>query len=68
MTQADFTVSTQQFYNDVYEAMAQSLGEAWKGLNKQLADRGKLLDESVGFYQRGKEVGLAAMSIVITRM
>ena len=56
MTQADFTVSTQQFYGDVYEAMAQSLAEAWRGLNKQLADRGKLLDESVAFHQNAKEV------------
>ena len=56
LTQADFLVSTQQFYEDVYEAMAQSLGEAWKDLNLQLEERRQLLDQAVAFHQNAAEV------------
>ncbi|XP_071940991.1 triple functional domain protein-like [Antedon mediterranea] len=55
LTQGDNLVSTQQFYNDVYEAMAQSLGEAWQDLNKQLQDRRNLLDEAINFYQLSED-------------
>ncbi|XP_033111497.1 triple functional domain protein-like [Anneissia japonica] len=51
LTQGDHLVSTEQFYSDVYEAMSQSLGEAWQDLNRQLQDRRNLLDEATDFYQ-----------------
>ncbi|XP_064598296.1 coiled-coil domain-containing protein 141-like isoform X2 [Liolophura sinensis] len=36
---------------EVYAAMAESLGEAWKDLNAKLEYRTQLLDESISFYQ-----------------
>lgn len=57
LSQADNQVSTQQFYGDVYAAMAKSLGQAWQDLTKQMQTRQKLLDQAVEFYQGAKRVG-----------
>lgn len=38
----------------VYEAMAESLGTAWKELNRQLQMRGFLLTETKRFYELAK--------------
>jgi hypothetical protein len=35
----------------VYEAMAESLGVAWKELNRQLELRGYILEDTLRFYQ-----------------
>lgn len=40
----------------VYEAMADSLGAAWKDLNRQLQLRANLLENSVNFYNWAKKV------------
>ncbi|PIK60931.1 hypothetical protein BSL78_02105 [Apostichopus japonicus] len=56
LSQADFNISTQQFYNDVYEAMAHSLGEAWRDLNRLLEKRKQLLDDAVNFHKNIKDV------------
>nr|XP_006823021.1 PREDICTED: titin-like [Saccoglossus kowalevskii] len=55
LTQADTLIASQQTYSEVYEAMAESLGEAWKDLNAQLEDRRTLLDQSVAFHQSAQE-------------
>ncbi|XP_041477901.1 uncharacterized protein LOC121425834 isoform X6 [Lytechinus variegatus] len=55
LTQADNQVSTQQFYGDVYAAMAKSLGQAWKDLTRQMETRQKLLDQAVDFYRGAKQ-------------
>lgn len=41
----------------VYEAMAESLGSAWKALNRQLALRSKLLQEAVAFFTSVNQYG-----------
>lgn len=52
LARADHLV-TQQTEPDVhvYEAMAESLGLAWKELNRQLQMRGYLLAETLKFYE-----------------
>lgn len=56
LSQADFNISTQQFYNDVYEAMAHSLGEAWRDLNRLLEKRKQLLEDAVNFHKNINDV------------
>lgn len=56
LSQADFNISTQQFYNDVYEAMAHSLGEAWRDLNRLLEKRKQLLADAVNFHRNIRDV------------
>ncbi len=52
MAQADHLVTEQKEPEvAVYEAMADSLGSAWKELNRQLQLRGNLLEETVKFYE-----------------
>lgn len=57
--QADTLIHVQkeQKASEVYQAMAESLGEAWKDLNAQLELRKVLLDQSVAFHQVADEVG-----------
>ncbi|CAH1249860.1 MYLK [Branchiostoma lanceolatum] len=49
--QADNVVINKEPDLDVYEAMAESLGEAWKDLNAQLEDRRLLLDAAILFHE-----------------
>ncbi|CAH1789041.1 unnamed protein product, partial [Owenia fusiformis] len=51
LTRADTLASQQQNYTEVYAAMAESLGEAWKDLNSQLDFRKMLLDQSIEFHK-----------------
>uniref|UniRef100_A0A914XRR6 DUF7799 domain-containing protein n=1 Tax=Plectus sambesii TaxID=2011161 RepID=A0A914XRR6_9BILA len=52
LAQADRLVTEQQEPEvAVYEAMADSLGSAWKDLNRQLQLRGNLLEETLRFYE-----------------
>ncbi|CAF5118004.1 unnamed protein product, partial [Rotaria magnacalcarata] len=50
LTRADDLVTQQKSYNEVYEAMARSLGEAWKELNLQLEGRRNLLNQAIRFH------------------
>jgi trehalose/maltose hydrolase-like predicted phosphorylase len=50
LTRADDLVSQQKSYNEVYEAMARSLGEAWKELNLQLEGRRNLLNQAIRYH------------------
>ena len=38
----------------VYEAMAESLGVAWRELNRQLDLRGYILEDTLNFYQEAE--------------
>lgn len=49
LNQADQLISTQRPRAEVYAAMAESLGLAWKELNQQLETRKMLLDLAVAF-------------------
>eukprot|EP00058_Branchiostoma_floridae_P012492 XP_002597980.1 hypothetical protein BRAFLDRAFT_79788 [Branchiostoma floridae] len=53
--QADNVVINKEPDLDVYEAMAESLGEAWKDLNAQLEDRRLLLDAAILFHESVKQ-------------
>jgi len=50
LTRADDLVTQQKSYNEVYEAMARSLGEAWKELNLQLEGRRNLLNQAIRYH------------------
>lgn len=50
MTRADDLVTQQKSYSEVYEAMARSLGEAWKELNVQLEGRRNLLNQALRYH------------------
>jgi trehalose/maltose hydrolase-like predicted phosphorylase len=50
LTRADDLVNQQKSYNEVYEAMARSLGEAWKELNLQLEGRRNLLNQAIRYH------------------
>jgi hypothetical protein len=56
LTRADQLV-TEQKDSDiyVYEAMAESLGVAWKELNRQLELRGYILEDTLRFYQLAED-------------
>ena len=49
LNQADQLISTQRPRAEVYAAMAESLGLAWKELNQQLETRKSLLDLAVAY-------------------
>jgi len=49
LNQADQLISTQRPRAEVYAAMAESLGMAWKELNQQLETRKALLDLAVTY-------------------
>ena len=50
LRQADQMIVTQQPKAEVYSAMAESLGQAWKDLNKVLEERKTLLDLNFSFH------------------
>ena len=56
LARADDLTTQNRTYQEVYEAMAQSLGEAWKDLNRQLEYRKMLLDQSIAFHQSALKV------------
>uniref|UniRef100_A0A0M3IMF2 Spectrin repeat-containing domain protein n=1 Tax=Ascaris lumbricoides TaxID=6252 RepID=A0A0M3IMF2_ASCLU len=56
LAKADNLVTQQQEPDVlVYEAMAESLGSAWKELNRQLQMRGYLLKEALKFYEYAQQ-------------
>ncbi|KAK3875075.1 hypothetical protein Pcinc_020036 [Petrolisthes cinctipes] len=55
LNQADQLISTQHPRAEVYAAMAESLGLAWKGLNAQLETRKEILDMGVAFHTRAQQ-------------
>lgn len=59
MTRADDVVSQQKSYNEVYEAMARCLGEAWKELNLQLEGRRNLLNQAIRYHTMCERVSVA---------
>jgi len=59
LTRADDLVTQQQSYNEVYEAMARSLGEAWKELNLQLEGRRILLNQAIRYHTIAARVRLS---------
>jgi len=59
LARADDLTTQNRTYQEVYEAMAQSLGEAWKDLNRQLEYRKMLLDQSIAFHQSALKVNSA---------
>ena len=56
LARADDIASQQKDYQEVYQAMAESLGEAWKDLNAQLEYRKLLLDQAIAFHQSANSV------------
>ena len=50
LNQADQLISTQHPRAEVYAAMAESLGLAWKDLNSQLETRKEILEMGVTFH------------------
>ena len=57
LAQADDLANQNKTYQEVYAAMAESLGEAWRDLNKQLEYRKMLLDQSIAFHESAQQVG-----------
>ena len=53
---ADDLAKKEETYQEVYAAMAASLGEAWKDLNAQLDFRMMLLNQSIAFHQSAEQV------------
>jgi hypothetical protein len=51
LSRADDLAAQNRSYQEVYAAMAESLGEAWKDLYKQLEYRKTLLDQSIAFHE-----------------
>ena len=58
LARADDLATQNKSYQEVYAAMAKSLGEAWKDLNKQLECRKMLLDQSIAFHESAAMVGI----------
>ena len=58
LTRADDLVTQQRTYSEVYEAMARSLGEAWKELNLQLEGRRNLLNQALRYHTISGRVSL----------
>ncbi|KAI6225468.1 hypothetical protein M3Y99_01339800 [Aphelenchoides fujianensis] len=62
LTRADQLVTEQKDHDVyVYQAMAESLGVAWKDLNRQLELRGYVLEDTLRFYEqaeRHEQVGI----------
>ena len=56
LTRADDLATQNKSYQEVYAAMAESLGEAWKDLNRQLDYRKMLLDQSISFHESAQQV------------
>ncbi|XP_067120871.1 titin [Centruroides vittatus] len=55
LRQADELISTQQPRAEVYAAMAENLGLAWKDLNNQLEQRRQILEQAVTFHSRVRD-------------
>ena len=51
LKQADQLISNQRPRAEVYAAMAQSLGQAWKDLNAFLEQRRLILELNVAFHR-----------------
>lgn len=60
LAQADELISTQQPKQEVYGAMADSLGQAWRDLNDLLEYRRLLLERAVAFHRQVAEVRIYA--------
>lgn len=56
LARADDLAVQNTSYQEVYSAMAKSLAEAWKDLNKQLEYRKMLLDQSIAFHESALQV------------
>lgn len=52
LRQADHLISTQRPRAEVYSAMAESLGRAWKDVNQHLETRKQILDLNVLYWER----------------
>ncbi|XP_035212204.1 muscle M-line assembly protein unc-89-like isoform X2 [Stegodyphus dumicola] len=52
LRQADDLISTQKPRGEVYSAMAENLGLAWKDLNAQLEQRRQILEQAVAFFSK----------------
>jgi hypothetical protein len=68
LSKADDLATQQQTGGEVYHAMAESLGEAWKDLNAQLDLRRMLLDQSLAFHQSAKDVSIINCILVCFNM
>ncbi|KAE8746085.1 hypothetical protein FOCC_FOCC007209, partial [Frankliniella occidentalis] len=55
LRQADQLISTQGARPEVYAAMAESLGAAWKDVNHHLDTRKRVLDLNVNYHSRAEE-------------
>lgn len=55
LRQADQLISTQRPRAEVYAAMAESLGRAWKDVNATLELRKQILDLNVLYHRRAQE-------------
>lgn len=51
LKQADQLIATQRPRAEVYAAMAESLGQAWKDLNSFLEQRKVILEYNVSFHR-----------------
>lgn len=51
LKQADQLIATQRPRAEVYAAMAESLGQAWKDLNSFLEQRRVILEYNVAFHR-----------------
>jgi hypothetical protein len=51
LKQADQLIATQRPRAEVYAAMAESLGQAWKDLNNFLEQRKVILEYNVSFHR-----------------
>ncbi|XP_054706310.1 muscle M-line assembly protein unc-89-like isoform X2 [Uloborus diversus] len=55
LRQADDLISTQKPRGEVYSAMAENLGLAWKDLNAQLEQRRQILEQAVAFFSKAEQ-------------
>lgn len=56
LRQADDLISNQKPRGEVYSAMAENLGLAWKDLNAQLEQRRQILEQAVAFFSKSEQV------------
>jgi hypothetical protein len=56
LSQVDELANENRSQAEVYQAMSDSLNEAWKDLNTQLEYRKMLLDQSIAFHQSAQQV------------
>ncbi|XP_063986915.1 muscle M-line assembly protein unc-89 isoform X2 [Diachasmimorpha longicaudata] len=65
LRQADHLISTQKPRAEVYAAMADTLGQAWKEVNSFLELRKQILDHNVSFQCRAEEFKICATALEI---